>query len=72
LDTSSISLDASDPNYLLTPSLFHHRILPRDLTRDKALGDVAGFQIKVSIDRADLAGDAEARDRFFLRIQRAL
>jgi len=49
----------------LSPCFFRRRILPSNFPRDEALGDVSRFQIKMSVDRADLAGYVEARDRFF-------
>ena len=56
----------------LIPHLFRRRILPSDLSGDKAFGDVSRFQIKMAVNRADLAGDVEARDRSFHRFQDAL
>ena len=56
----------------LVPSLFRHSVLPGDFSRDETSRDVSRFQIKVAVDRADFAGDVEARDRFFHRIEHAL
>ena len=56
----------------LAPSLFRRRILPCNLTRHEALRDVAGFQMKMTVDRADFAGDVKSGDRLFHRVEHAL
>ena len=54
------------------PRSFPRSVLPGDLAGDEALRDVACFQIEMAIDRADLTGDVEARDRLFHRVEHAL
>ncbi len=56
----------------LFPTLFRSRVLTCNLAGDKTFGDVSCFQIKMTADRADLAGDVEARDRFFHWVEHVL
>jgi len=46
--------------------------LPGDFPGDEALGDVSRFHIKMAVDRADLAGDVEAWNRLFHRVEHPL
>src|SRR6266550_3449750 len=54
------------------PSRFRSDILPGNFTSDKALSDISRFQVQMTVDRTDLAGDVEARDRLFHRVEHAL
>src|SRR5678815_982294 len=56
----------------LTQRRFRRRVLPGDFSSDETFRDVARFQIEMAVDRADLAGNVEARDRPFHRIEDAL
>jgi len=62
----------SSVTWQLTPRLLRRGVLAGDLARYKALGDVSRCQIKMAVGRADLAGDVEAWDRLFHRIEHAL
>jgi hypothetical protein len=56
----------------LNPWLFGRGVLPGDFSSHETFGDIFRFQIEMPVDRADFAGDVEARDRFFHRIEGAL
>ena len=56
----------------LTPRRFRRGILPGDFSGDEAFGDAFRFQIEMAVDRTDLGGGVEARDRLFHRVEHAL
>ena len=56
----------------IIPTPFPPRRSARHFSRHEAFRDVSGFQIKMSVDRADLSGDVKPRDRFLHRIEDAL
>ena len=64
--------ERSFPRGKLTPRLFRRGVLPGDFSGDEAFGDVSPFHVKMAVDRADLAGDVEVRDRLFHRVEHAL
>ena len=64
--------NSTDGRANLAPSHFRRSVLPGDFSRDEAFRDIPGLQIEMPVDRADLAGDVEARDRFFHRVEHAL
>ena len=45
---------------------------PGNFSRDKTFRNIPCFQIGMSVDRADFAGDIKPRDRFLHRIEDAL
>ena len=57
---------------MLFPILFRRRVLPGDFARYEAFRDVSCFQVKMSVNRADFAGDIKPRNRFLHRIKDAL
>src|SRR5580765_7506337 len=57
---------------LLVPWQFLRRVLSGNFSCDKTLCDVSRFQIEMAIDRTDLAGHVETRDRLLHGIQHSL
>jgi hypothetical protein len=56
----------------LNPWLFRRGVLPGDFSSHETFSDISRFQVEMPVDRADLSGDVEARNRFFHRVEDAL